>query len=91
MVRAALDFANSPDALTTPERMWLVKEAADADDETRRCVRNADSYGWDEMLAALVMKGAMAVHGKAVFFTEMGLSDAYKAYRVMAGVEEEVR
>jgi len=89
LVRRALEYANSPDALTTSERMWLVKQAADADDENQRCAMTAEEYGFDEMLARLIAKGALAIKGDEVFFTEMGLGDAFKAYQVMSGVERE--
>lgn len=84
LIREALEYVRSPDALTTPERLALVHLAADADDTTRGC---PDLVPTREH-TMLIAKGALELRGDRLFFTEMTLADAYKAYRVMAGVEE---
>ncbi len=86
LVREALEYVKSPDALTTPERKWLVKLAMDADDATRQVSWEFEDPGWG--LPRLIAKGALERREDGVFFTEMGLADAYKAYRVMSGVSE---
>ena len=89
LVREALEYVKSPDALTTPERMHLVKMAADADDVTRRVSYFSDDPLYpdvDGVLIALIAKGALEQRADGMFFTEMTLADAYKAYRVMSGV-----
>ncbi len=84
LVREALEYVKTPDALTTPERMALVRLATGADDVTRQC---ADIM-LDGTLDQLITKGALEIRNEGLFFTSMTLADAYKAYRVMSGVEE---